>query len=46
MSSAPEFRSLKAEIVFPVSTQLEPSAPFDHLLFNPQNDYVRWLPRG
>ncbi len=32
----PEFRSLKAEIVFPVSTQLEPSAPFDHLLFNPQ----------
>jgi len=29
----PEFRSLKAEIVFPVATRLEPSAPFDDLLF-------------
>ena len=32
----PEFRSLKAEIEFPVSTLLAPSAPFDHLLFNSQ----------
>lgn|GEM_PF-408768 len=32
----PEFRSLKAEIVFPVSAKLEPSAPFDKLLFNSQ----------
>jgi hypothetical protein len=32
----PQFRSLKGEIVFPVSTRLEPSAPFDHLLFSPQ----------
>ena len=31
----PEFRSLKAEIVFPVATRLERSAPFDHLLFSP-----------
>ena len=28
----PEFRSLKAEIPFPVTTQLAPSAPFDELL--------------
>jgi hypothetical protein len=27
----PEFRSLKAELVFPISVQLEPGAPFDHL---------------
>ena len=32
----PEFRSLKAEIKFPVTTQLGPSAPFDTLLFNAQ----------
>lgn len=32
----PEFRSLKAEIAFPVETQLEPTAPFDKLMFNPQ----------
>jgi len=32
----PEFRSLKAEIVFPVAAQLDRSAPFDHLLFSPQ----------
>ncbi len=32
----PEFRSLKAEIEFPVSAQLEPSAPFEQVLFNPQ----------
>jgi hypothetical protein len=32
----PEYRSLKAEIAFPVATQLEPSAPFDHLRFSPQ----------
>ncbi|HKO47985.1 MAG TPA: hypothetical protein VJV79_09695 [Polyangiaceae bacterium] len=32
----PELRSLKGELVFPVSTRLEPSAPFDKLLFNPQ----------
>lgn len=32
----PDFRSLKAEIKFPVVTQLGPSAPFDTLLFNPQ----------
>ena len=32
----PQFRSLKGEIVFPVSTRLEPSAPFEHLLFSPQ----------
>jgi len=32
----PEFRSLKAEITFPVATQLERSAPFDHLLFTSQ----------
>ncbi len=32
----PELRSLKAEIVFPVSTRLEASAPFDNLLFNSQ----------
>lgn len=32
----PEFRSLKAEIPFPVTTALAPSAPFDHLLFNSQ----------
>ena len=31
-----EFRSLKAEIAFPVLAPLEPSAPFDRLLFNPQ----------
>ena len=32
----PEFRSLKAEIAFPVSARLDPGAPFDHLLFTPQ----------
>ena len=32
----PEFRSLKAEIVFPVSARLAPSAPFDNLLFSGQ----------
>lgn len=32
----PEFRSLKAEITFPVSARLERSAPFDHLLATPQ----------
>lgn len=31
----PEFRSLKAEITFPVTTQLERSAPFDKLLSTP-----------
>ena len=29
----PELRSLKAEIAFPVMTRLDPSAPFDNLLF-------------
>jgi len=32
----PELRSLKAEITFPVTTQLARSAPFDHLLFASQ----------
>jgi hypothetical protein len=32
----PQFRSLKGEIVFPVSTRLEASAPFEHLLFAPE----------
>jgi hypothetical protein len=32
----PEYRSLKGEIVFPVSAQLPPNAPFDKLLFNSQ----------
>lgn len=32
----PELRSLKAEIVFPVSTELGPAAPFDHLMLNQQ----------
>jgi hypothetical protein len=31
----PEFRSLKAEIAFPVTTQLLPNSPFDRLLFSP-----------
>lgn len=31
----PESRSLKAEIVFPVTTQLAPSAPFEDLLTSP-----------
>jgi len=31
----PEFRSLKAEIVFPVTTQLPQNAPFDKLLSTP-----------
>ena len=33
----PELRSLKAEIVFPVSAPLDPGAPFDKLLFNQQS---------
>ena len=32
----PEFRSLKAEIVFPVAAALDPSAPFDKLMFDSQ----------
>ncbi|HEY3254060.1 MAG TPA: hypothetical protein VGJ91_08940, partial [Polyangiaceae bacterium] len=32
----PEFRSLKAELVFPVATELEPSAPFVHVQPAPQ----------
>ena len=32
----PEFRSLKAELVFPVVSALEPSAPFDKLMFGTQ----------
>ncbi|HEY0466348.1 MAG TPA: hypothetical protein VGC79_19190 [Polyangiaceae bacterium] len=32
----PEYRSLKAELVFPISSALQPSAPFDHLLFDSQ----------
>jgi len=32
----PEYRSLKAEVTFPVATRLERSAPFDHLLFTAQ----------
>lgn len=32
----PEFRSLKAEIAFPVTTQLERSAPFAHIMFSPE----------
>jgi len=32
----PELRSLKAELVFPVSAPLAPSAPFEHLMFNSQ----------
>jgi len=32
----PGFRSLKAEIVFPVAAQLDPSAAFDKLMFNAQ----------
>ena len=32
----PELRSLKAELVFPVSASLEPSAPFEGLMFNSQ----------
>jgi hypothetical protein len=32
----PELRSLKAEIQFPVATELEPSAPFVSPLFTPQ----------
>ncbi len=31
----PEFRSLKAEIAFPVTTQLQRNAPFDKLLSTP-----------
>jgi len=31
-----DLRSLKAEIEFPVATELAPSAPFDRLLFNAQ----------
>jgi hypothetical protein len=32
----PNLRSLKAEIAFPVSAPLEPSAPYQDLMFNPQ----------
>ena len=32
----PELRSLKAELVFPVSAALEPSAPFEGVMFNSQ----------
>jgi len=32
----PSLRSLKAEIAFPVSAPLEPSAPYEGLMFNPQ----------
>lgn len=32
----PDLRSLKAEIPFPVTAPLEPSAPFDKLMFNEQ----------
>ena len=31
-----EFRSLKAEIAFPVSTQLDPSAPYQRALYMPR----------
>jgi hypothetical protein len=32
----PGFRSLKAEIMFPVAAGLDPSAPFDRLMFDSQ----------